>query len=797
MVSELSATNLRWNCDPKVIGAKSTEELKPLDVMVGQPRAYQAMMFGFNVKEPGFNIFAAGPQATGKTTTTTDFLEDIAKKLPTPQDWCYVHNFENEYEPKTLRCPPGLGKELKQDMRELVQAARIAISQLFEGEDYAAKRDEISRKVNEKRQEVIARMGQAAEGEGFAMQLTAIGISLVPVVKGRPLKEDEFLSLPKDTQQKFAQKRETLKEKLQPLLRELQDLEMKARDEVTQFDKEVTLYAIDHLMSNLLEKYKEHAEIITFLKEVQTHIVEDLGRFRGRRVGEKKEVGQDTWVDEIMFRLYDVNVIADNSGVKGAPIVVEQNPTYDNVLGRIEKESQQGTLTTDFTLIRGGSLHEANGGFLIIRAEQLLRDLNVYEGLKRALKSGEITIEELPQRVGYASIRSLSPQPIPLEVKVVLIGDSSTYQLLFAYDPEFRELFKVKADFDSSMERIENNLRSYAGFFATLVANENLRHLDASAVARLLEHSSRIAEDQRKLSTQFGLLADVVREAHFYATQEDSKYITSAHVEKAIEAKVYRSNLVQEKIRDYIQRNVIFISTDGAVVGQINGLSVLSMGDFSFGAPSRITVAVGLGKEGLIDVQREVNMSGPIHGKGVMIIAGYLASKFAHDKPLSLSARIVFEQNYEGVEGDSASSTELYALLSALSDIPIKQNFAVTGSVNQNGEVQPIGGVNEKIEGYYEICKAKGLNGQHSVMIPQTNVQNLMLKQEVVDAVKAGKFHIYPVKTIEEGIELLTGVPSGKRSPNGGYDDDSIYGRVDKRLREMAETIKKFQAFAL
>ena len=421
--------------------------------------------------------------------------------------------------------------------------------------------------------------------------------------------------------------------------------------------------------------------------------------------------------------------------------------------------------------------------------------MNVYEGLKRALKAQEIQIEDLPQRAGYASVRTLAPKAIPLDVKVVLIGDSKMYQLLFAYDPEFRELFKVKADFDYTMSRTESNLRNYAGFFTTLIVNENLKHVDASAIARLLEHSCRLAENQDKLSTQFGLLADVVREAHFYASQEDSKYITASHVEKAIEAKIYRSNLVQEKLREYIERNIIFISTDGAVVGQINGLSVLNVGDFSFGGPSRITVAVGLGKEGLIDVQREVDMSGPIHGKGVMIIAGYLASKFARDKPLTLSARIVFEQNYEGVEGDSASSTELYALLSALSGVPIRQNFAVTGSVNQKGEVQPIGGVNEKIEGYYEVCKARGLNGQHSVLIPQSNVRDLMLKKEVVEAVGARRFHIYPVKAIDEGIEILTGVPAGKQLPDGTFEKQSIYDSVDKRLREMADTIKRFQAY--
>jgi len=471
LVSELSTEKLRWTCDPKIIAAKTTEELKPLEVMVGQPRAYQALMFGFQTKEQGFNIFAAGPQGTGKTTTTTDFLEDIARKMPTSSDWCYVHNFANEYEPKTLRCPAGLGRQLKQDLREVVQAARIAIPQLFEGDDYTTKRDGILKKVNQKRQDSIAQMAHTAQSEGFTMQLTAFGISLVPVIKDHPLTEDEFLALPKDTQQKLTQKREDLKDKLTPFVRELRDLETKAHDEVAKFDKEVALYVIEHLMSSLLEKYKGHEEITNFLKEIQSQIVADFDKFRGRTGEKKEELPQSAWLEEMAFRVYDVNVVADNSNLKGAPVVVEQNPTFDNLLGRIEKESQLGTLSTDFTLIRGGSIHRANGGFLIIRAEQLLRDLNVYEGLKRALKSQEILVEDLPQRVGYASIRSLTPKPIPLDMKVVLIGDSRTYQVLFAYDPEFRELFKVKADWDSTMDRTDANLRNYAGFFTTLALN--------------------------------------------------------------------------------------------------------------------------------------------------------------------------------------------------------------------------------------------------------------------------------------------------------------------------------------
>jgi lon-related putative ATP-dependent protease len=795
LISELPPETLRWNCDPKLLPAKCSEDLEPLEVIVGQPRASQALTFGLEVKEQGFNIFAAGPPATGKATAITHFLGEIAKKMPTPPDWCYVHNFEDEYQPQILRCPPCLGKQLKLDMHKLIQEARLAIPQLFQGEDYASKRDAIVKKLNQNRQEIVAKMEQLAEDEGFVMQLTTLGISVVPVVKGKPVEEKAFLSLPKDAQETLVKKREALQEKLAPLVRQFRNLDIQAREEIAEFDKNVALYAIEHMMSELLDKYKQHEEIIRYLERVQSHIVDDLSRFRGERTSDNPDP-QETWLNELAFRRYDVNVIVDNSTVKGAPIAIEQNPTFDNLLGRIEKESQLGMLTTDFTLIRGGSLHKANGGFLIIRAEQLLRDINVYEGLKRALRNGEIRIEELPQRIGYASVRTLAPAPIPLDVKVVLTGNSEIYQALYAYDPEFHELFKVKADFDRTMAKTDSNIKSYACFFSTLAANENLEHLDSSAMARMIEHSCRLAEDQDKLSTQFGLIADVVREAHFYASRDNSTYITADHVEKAIEAKIYRSNLIQEKLDEAIKKGVIYISTEGEAVGQINGLSVLSVGDFSFGAPSRITVSIGLGKEGLVDVQREVNMSGPIHGKGVMIIAGFLASRFAREKPLTLSARIVFEQNYEGVEGDSASSTELYALLSALSDVPIKQNFAVTGSVNQKGEVQPIGGVNEKIEGYFEVCKARGLNGNPSVLIPHSNVKHLMLKQKVIEAVKAGKFHIYSAETIEEGIEILTGVPAGKQLPDGSFGKDSVFDSVDKRLKQMAETIRRFQTLS-
>jgi lon-related putative ATP-dependent protease len=478
--------------------------------------------------------------------------------------------------------------------------------------------------------------------------------------------------------------------------------------------------------------------------------------------------------------------------VKGAPVVMEFNPTYQNLFGTTEKEAQFGALVTDFTMIRGGSLHKANNGYLIIPVEELLRNPFSYEGLKRALRDEKIVIEEPQERFGFISTKSLKPQPIPLKVKVVLIGNPYLYQQLFTLDMEFTELFKVKAEFDTTMARTEENVQQYAAFVCTICQKENLKHLDGSGLAKLVEYSQRLAQDQQKLSTRFAEVADIIREANFYATQEKSNLVTGNHVKKAIEEKIYRSKLIQEKIQEMTNRGILLIDTDAEKVGQVNGLSVMGLGDFAFGNPSRVTASLGLGREGVIDIEREAKMGGPIHTKGVLILSGYLNEKYARDKPLSLSASLVFEQNYAGVEGDSASSTELYAILSALSGLPIRQGIAVTGSVNQKGEVQAIGGVNEKVEGFFEVCKAKGFTGQQGVMIPESNMQNLMLKEEVVDAVKAGLFHIYSVKTIDEGIEVLTGIKAGERRKDGAFEDGTVNYRVDKQLKNMAEKLKEF-----
>jgi len=797
--NELHSEKLRRECDPNLMRCETTEEISPLEGIIGQERAVRALRFGIDIKERGFNIYVAGHPGTGRMTAVRDFLEEIAKTKPVPSDWCYVNNFRNPYEPKAVKLPPGKAKDLHTDMANLVGEARRALPKAFESEDYAAKRESTIRTVEEERNELLGQLNKRAQEEGFILQSTPVGLLLIPVIKGRPLSDQDFMVLSLQVRDEIQGRREKLGADLRSAMRQLKGLEGKASEELKKLNREVALYAIGHLAADLKEKYKEFPEVATYVEEVQDDILENLTQFvkEPEAPPAPPTLFPATWVREVPFRKYEVNVIVDNSDLRGAPVVVELSPTYQNLFGRIEKEAQFGVLTTDFTMIRAGSLHKANGGYLVVPAEELIRNIFSWDGLKAAIINDRITIEEAGERLGFITTKGLRPAPVPLSVKVVLIGNPMLYHMLYILDMDFKELFKIKADFDTTMDRTEANMQKYVAFVCTFCRKENLKHLDASAVARIIEHGSRLAGDQEKLSTRFADIADIIREASFYAAQENSNYITATHVKKTIEEKTYRSNLIQEKIQEMIQRNLLLIDTAGEAVGQVNGLSVMSLGDFAFGRPSRVTASIGIGREGVIDIEREAMLGGRIHTKGVMILSGYLAEKYAQDKPLSLSARLVFEQSYEEVEGDSASSTELYAILSALSEMPIKQSIAVTGSVNQKGEVQAIGGVNEKIEGFFEVCKAKGLTNQQAVIIPESNVQNLMLKEEVVDAVKAGKFHIYPVKTIDQGVEILTGVKSGVRRPDGTFEQGTINHGVDKRLRDMAEKLKEFPEFVI
>jgi lon-related putative ATP-dependent protease len=797
LVNELSIESLRKTCDPNVMRCQTTEELAPLGEIIGQERAVRALKFGLGIREQGFNIYVAGYSGTGRKTAVKNFVEEIASGEPVPPDWCYVNNFSNQYEPKAIQLPAGKGKEFQNDVKNLIESIRTALPKAFESDDYAARRETTIRSLERQRKEVIDKLNAKAQQEGFIIQSTPIGLLLIPVVNGKPLKEEELLSLPQKTKDLIQEKRERLEPELRNTMRQFLDMERKIREEINKLNRDVALYAIGNLVEDLIEKYKDLPEITAYLKDVQNDILDNIAQFVKRGETQEQMPFPVPWMKEAPFKKYEVKVIVDNSDVKGAPVITEFNPTYPNLFGTTEKEAQFGALVTDFTMIRGGSLHKANNGYLIITVEELLRNPFSYEGLKRALRDEKIVIEEPQERFGFISTKGLKPQPIPLSIKVVLIGNPYLYQQLFILDMEFTELFKVKAEFDTTMARTEENVKRYAAFVCTICQKENLKHLDASGLAKLVEYSQRLAEDQQKLSTRFAEVADIVREANFYATQDNSNLVTGSHVKKAIEEKIYRSKLIQEKIQEMIQREIILIDTDAEKVGQVNGLSVMGLGDFAFGSPSRVTASVGLGREGVIDIEREAKMGGPIHTKGVLILSGYLNQKYAQDKPLSLSTRLVFEQNYGGVEGDSASSTELYAILSSLSGLPIKQSLAVTGSVNQKGEVQAIGGVNEKIEGFFEVCKAKGFTGQQGVMIPASNVQNLMLKEEVVDAVKAGKFHVYSVKTIDEGIEVLTGVKAGERRKDGTFEEDTVNYRVDKQLKGMAEKLKDFPSEAV
>jgi lon-related putative ATP-dependent protease len=790
LANELTAERIRKECDASFMRCETTEELLPLREIVGQERAVRALKFGLGIRDRGFNIYVAGYPGTGRTTAVKNFVGEIALTEPVPSDWCYVNNFSNQYEPKAIKLPAGKGKIFQSDVKNLIENLRTALPKAFESEDYSAKREATIRALENQRKELIGQLGAKAEQEGFVIQSTPIGLLLIPVIKGKPVSEEEMVALPQKTKDEIQEKRERLESNLRNTMRQFFDMEQKIREELKKLNRDVALYATGNLVDNLMEKYKETPDVTTYLKEVQNDILDNLSQFIGR--GEAQQQLAFPWMKEAPFKKYEVNVVVDNSNVKGAPVIIESNPTYQNLIGRTEKEAQFGALVTDFTMIRGGALHKANDGYLIVPVEDLLRNPFSYDSLKRALRDGQIIVEEPEERYGFISIRGLKPQPIQLNAKVIIIGDSYLYQQLFVLDKQFSELFKVKAEFDTTMDRTEENMQNYAGFVCKLCQKENLKHLDGSGLAKLIEYSSRLADDQQKLSTRFAEVADIVREANYYAIQEKSTLTTGNHVKKAIEEKVYRSKLIQEKIQEMIKRGVLLIDTETERIGQVNGLSVMGLGDFAFGNPSRVTASIGLGREGVVDIEREAKMGGPIHTKGVLILSGYLNEKYAQDKPLSLSARLVFEQSYGGVEGDSASSTELYAMISALSGLPIRQSLAVTGSVNQKGEVQAIGGVNEKIEGFFEVCKAKGFTGQHGVMIPESNVQNLMVKEEIVEAVKARQFHVYSVKTIDEGIEVLTGTKAGERREDGTFKEGTVNYRVDKRLKEMAEKLKEF-----
>jgi lon-related putative ATP-dependent protease len=792
----LPVEKLRWVCDPAGFDFRTTAELPDLVGSIGQERALKSIDFGLGMTEDGFNLYLSGETGTGRSSTIKNLLKMRAKSEPMPNDWCYVYNFKAPDNPIALSLPAGKGSELAKEMDDLLEGMRANIPKALDSKEYETNRSAIVEQYQEDNADLFGSLEREATEKGYALQRTVSGLVIVPQKEGRNFTQEEFEALSTEEREQIEEGGKALTERLNDVLRQGRENEKTTKEALAQLDRNLGLSAVGHHLEPLKEKYSSFEKVIAYLETVQEDILLNLEDFKELPPPPPSPIpGLKFPRQEPSFERYKVNVLVDNKDSEGAPVVFESNPTYNNLFGRIEHVMQMGGMaTTNFTLIKPGALHRANGGYLIFDAREVLTNPFSWDSLKRCIRTEEIKVEDVLEQYRFMTVASLKPEPVPLQAKIIMIGSPWIYYLLFHLEPDYRKFFKVKADFDSRIVRSPEIIRDYALFVATHCKEEKLLPFDNTGVAGLLEFSARLVEDQERLSSQFMEISDLIREADYWARKEKSPLVTHGFVQKAIEEKIYRSNRIEERMQELFDDGTILVDTDGAEVGQINGLSVISLGDYTFGRPSRVTARVYMGRGGMVNIEREVKLSGPIHDKGVLILTGYLGGKYAHNKPLSFAASICFEQSYDGVEGDSASSTELYALLSTLSGIPIAQGIAVTGSVNQLGKVQPIGGVNYKIEGYYAVCKAKGLTGEQGVMIPKTNERHLMLKDEVVEAVREGRFHIWSVETIDQGIEILTGVPAGERHPDGGYPEGTINFLVNGRLEELVENMRKFSA---
>ncbi len=785
------AERLRWTCDPALFDFETTEQLPDLEDAIGQKRALRSIEFGLGMEETGFNLYVSGETGTGRASTIRSLLRKRAKAQPQPNDWVYVANFKDSDSAVSLSLPAGRGSELAADMRELVEAFRTDIPKALESKEYETRRAEILEEYQAKNNELFQGLEKDAEARGFTLQRTVSGLVVVPQKEGRNYTQEEYEALSDAERENLEQTGKELTEKLNDVLRQVRDSEKATKDGLAQADRDLGMSCLGHRLDPLREKYAEFPKVLTYLEAVQEDIINNLDDFKPQ-APQPQIPGLKLPRQEPTFERYEVNVLVDNKETEGAPVVFESNPTYNNLFGRIEHVMQYGGVAvTDFTMIKSGALHRANGGYLVIDAREVLINPFVWDALKRCIRTGEIRIEDVLEQYRFMTMVTLKPEPVQLQAKIIMIGTPWIYYLLFYLDPDYRKFFKVKAEFDSHVARTPEIMRDYALFVATHCRCEKLLHFDRSGIASLLEYTARMVEDQHKLSSQFMEISDFIREASYWAKKAGRSIVSGGDVLAAAEEKLYRVNRIEERLHELYEDGTIMVDTDGAVAGQINGLSVIVLGDHTFGRPSRITAQVYTGQAGMVNVEREVKLSGPIHDKGVLILTGYLGGTFAVEHPLSLSASICFEQSYEGIEGDSASSTELYALLSALSGVAINQGIAVTGSVNQRGMIQPIGGVNYKIEGFFAVCKSKGLTGHQGVMIPRANERHLMLNEEVVAAVSAGRFHIWSVETIEQGIEILTGMPAGVRGKNGKFPKGTLYHLVSERLGKMAERLRK------
>jgi len=796
---EVPAEQLTWRCDLSFLPFTCTAEMTPLEDFIGQERAIRAIEFGLGVNRPGFNIFVTGLTGTGKTSIIKAFLKKVTQDgeppadAPAPEDWCYVYNFSDADRPQALKIPRGWGKRLKADMEQLVQHLQREAKKMFESDDYAQQRQSMIEQIQKRQQEMMEGLMEEARQSSFALRMTPSGIVLLPTKDGKPMQEGDYLALSSEEKKRLEEQRGELEKKVEATLREGKKLEREIAERLEAAETQAADYLVRAPITELKEKYRGFPRVVGYLDGVRDHMIKNLQRFKGDTVAPPNVLTGMAFGEPSgdPFLPYRVNVFVDNSETQGPPIIVETNPTYHNLFGVIEKKPIMGGYVTDFTLVKAGSISRANGGYLVLYDREVLANAGVWEALQRVIKNRELRIEEPGAFFGFVPPQGLRPEPIPTDTKVIMIGDPALYRNLAAWDPDFRETFKVKADFNFEIDRSRENITAFACFISDYCNREGLRHFEADGVARVIEQCARQVEDQHKLSTRFSDMVDLLIESDYWAQKEKAELVSGRHVERAIVEKVFRLNLIEKRLQELIAEGTILVDVEGAVVGQVNGLAVYQMGDFNFGKPSRITAKTFMGRGGIVNIERESKLSGKSHDKGVLILGGYLGGKYAQQAPLSLSTTVCFEQSYDGVDGDSASSTELYAILSSLAEIPIKQGIAVTGSVNQNGEVQAIGGVNYKIEGHYDVCRLKGFAAGQGVMIPKTNLRNLMLRADVVDAVKAGKFHIYAVGNIDEGIEVLTGVNAGERQSDGTYPEGSVNDRVQKKLQYFSELQKK------
>lgn len=777
----LSPDRLFRRCDPAQLSFKTTEELTDLETSPGQDRALDALKFGVGIQQPGYNLFVLGPKGAGKHHLVMQYLQQQAADKTTPNDWCYVNNFQRSHKPWMLQLAAGQGQIFKQDIAQLLEDLRNALPSAFEQEEYHVHMQEIEDEFKQRVEQSFDELRKDAEQHDISLLRTPQGFAFAPIKNGEVLNPKEYRLLPEKEQDKLEEVIAVLEEQLNTIMHQQPQWQRETRGKIQQLNREVALFATGNLIKELRQKYQDNTKVQDYLTALQEDVIEHLNEFQG-------EEESSTFMgigEHASFRRYEVNLLVDNSQTKGVPVIYEDNPVYQNLLGREEYKAQMGALSTDFTLIKPGALHLANGGYLVLDAIKLLQQPFAWDGLKRVLASRELRLQSLAELYSMISTVSLEPEAIPLDVKVVLVGERFLYYLLHEYDPDFAELFKVGVDYEDQIDSSADNRSLYSRYIASIARQNELQPFERDAVARIIEHSARLIEDSEKLSTHTSSIADLMREADYWANQQQHPHVTRSDVQQAIDKQIYRASRFRERSYEEIRRGTILIDIQGEKVAQINGLSIIELGEFYFGQPSRITATARLGEGEVIDIEREVEMGGASHSKGVFILSAFIGARYARDKPLSLHASLVFEQTYGGIDGDSASMAELCVLLSALANIPIRQELAITGSVNQLGGAQAIGGVNEKIEGFYDVCKEIGMTGKQGVLIPDSNVQHLMLRDDVIAAAEAGQFHIYAYHNVDQAIELLTDIPAGELNEQGNYPEGSFNQRIDTRLVEL------------